>query len=137
MTLAASFAFNDDVKAPLNNFATCIAVPSIVFSAIFPLKPSVTTTSAVPSIKSRPSILPIKLIGALCNCLKVFFINVLPFVSSVPTFNKATLGRGILRSEEHTSELQSRFDLVCRLLLEKKNYLLLLVYAFVDYAILV
>src|SRR5699024_5040761 len=26
-----------------------------------------------------------------------------------------------LRSEEHTSELQSRFDLVCRLLLEQKN----------------
>src|SRR5207302_9061682 len=25
------------------------------------------------------------------------------------------------RSEEHTSEFQSRFDLVCRLLLEKKN----------------
>src|SRR5699024_10101492 len=25
------------------------------------------------------------------------------------------------RSEEHTSELQSRFDLVCRLLLEKKE----------------
>src|SRR5207249_12241907 len=34
-------------------------------------------------------------------------------------------GRGELldeiRSEEHTSELQSRFDLVCRLLLEKKK----------------
>src|SRR5699024_2322531 len=29
--------------------------------------------------------------------------------------------RGLLvRSEEHTSELQSRFDIVCRLLLEKK-----------------
>src|SRR5699024_12698055 len=27
----------------------------------------------------------------------------------------------ITRSEEHTSELQSRFDFVCRLLLEKKN----------------
>src|SRR3989440_5595310 len=27
------------------------------------------------------------------------------------------------RSEEHTSELQSRSDLVCRLLLEKKNVL--------------
>src|SRR5438105_11579055 len=26
------------------------------------------------------------------------------------------------RSEEHTSELQSRVDLVCRLLLEKKNW---------------
>src|SRR6266704_7195938 len=28
---------------------------------------------------------------------------------------------GSARSEEHTSELQSRFDLVCRLLLEKKK----------------
>src|SRR2546428_1583544 len=31
------------------------------------------------------------------------------------------LKRDSLRSEEHTSELQSRSDLVCRLLLEKKN----------------
>src|SRR2546422_2653379 len=34
------------------------------------------------------------------------------------------LGRGVsqaARSEEHTSELQSRLHLVCRLLLEKKN----------------
>src|SRR5699024_11801067 len=29
----------------------------------------------------------------------------------------------VVRSEEHTSELQSRFDLVCRLLLEKKKEL--------------
>src|SRR5438874_6008129 len=29
--------------------------------------------------------------------------------------------RIVCRSEEHTSELQSRRDLVCRLLLEKKN----------------
>src|SRR5438309_8691511 len=28
---------------------------------------------------------------------------------------------GLLRSEEHTSELQSQFHLVCRLLLEKKK----------------
>src|SRR5437868_8866902 len=28
------------------------------------------------------------------------------------------------RSEEHTSELQSRFDIVCRLLLENKNFYL-------------
>src|SRR5437868_12217109 len=33
--------------------------------------------------------------------------------------NHDVRGRG--RSEEHTSELQSRFDLVCRLLLEKKK----------------
>src|SRR5437899_8838781 len=30
--------------------------------------------------------------------------------------------RGLRRSEEHTSELQSLRHLVCRLLLEKKNY---------------
>src|SRR5579885_713024 len=30
-------------------------------------------------------------------------------------------GPSVARSEEHTSELQSRFDLVCRLLLEKKK----------------
>src|SRR2546422_5335525 len=30
-------------------------------------------------------------------------------------------GRSTLRSEEHTSELQSRLHLVCRLLLEKKK----------------
>src|SRR5699024_12751900 len=39
---------------------------------------------------------------------------------------KNVRGRGytnyiLNRSEEHTSELQSRFDLVCRLLLEKKK----------------
>src|SRR5260370_21809105 len=28
---------------------------------------------------------------------------------------------GVVRSEEHTSELQSHLNLVCRLLLEKKN----------------
>src|SRR5699024_12843616 len=32
---------------------------------------------------------------------------------------RLTLDQAV-RSEEHTSELQSRFDLVCRLLLEKK-----------------
>src|SRR5690606_40126101 len=31
------------------------------------------------------------------------------------------LGDGLVRSEEHTSELQSREKLVCRLLLEKKK----------------
>src|SRR5260370_1438152 len=34
---------------------------------------------------------------------------------------KRTLSAIILRSEEHTSELQSHLNLVCRLLLEKKN----------------
>src|SRR5699024_12351707 len=40
-------------------------------------------------------------------------------------FRSVRMGRDyrgiVLRSEEHTSELQSRFDLVCRLLLETKK----------------
>src|SRR5690606_40069713 len=35
--------------------------------------------------------------------------------------NAAGENEGSCRSEEHTSELQSRENLVCRLLLEKKN----------------
>src|SRR5699024_3215493 len=44
---------------------------------------------------------------------KAYFFT---YIVDPPFFNKQDL-----RSEEHTSELQSRFDLVCRLLLEKKN----------------
>src|SRR5438874_2750531 len=54
----------------------------------------------------------------------------IPFVSHLKILTE-TLGEGTarlslpiephLRSEEHTSELQSRRDLVCRLLLEKKK----------------
>src|SRR3712207_7456006 len=39
----------------------------------------------------------------------------------VAVVNEAALYRTAVRSEEHTSELQSRQYLVCRLLLEKKN----------------
>src|SRR5699024_11754122 len=38
-----------------------------------------------------------------------------------PAIAVATAARTVPRSEEHTSELQSRFELVCRLLLEKKK----------------
>ena len=57
------------------------------------------------------------------------FITRSGVISSVHSFTKSNvgpifagfLGFSVLRSEEHTSELQSRFDLVCRLLLEKKK----------------
>src|SRR5437868_8860331 len=41
----------------------------------------------------------------------------------VPDDYGITMDELYSRSEEHTSELQSRFDLVCRLLLEKKNHI--------------
>src|SRR5947207_9870262 len=44
-------------------------------------------------------------------------------LTSAPSISMAKKGRArkVLRSEEHTSELQSHSDLVCRLLLEKKK----------------
>src|SRR2546428_9572270 len=41
--------------------------------------------------------------------------------SATTTCCRRLAGRAWKRSEEHTSELQSRSDLVCRLLLEKKK----------------
>src|SRR5690606_40533029 len=41
--------------------------------------------------------------------------------ANCPWMAMNTLPRLLQRSEEHTSELQSRENLVCRLLLEKKN----------------
>src|SRR5207249_9452223 len=41
--------------------------------------------------------------------------------ATVTAFETKPATSSSMRSEEHTSELQSRFDLVCRLLLEKKN----------------
>src|SRR5699024_12633358 len=43
------------------------------------------------------------------------------FVSGSKLAAAASAFGALDRSEEHTSELQSRFDIVCRLLLEKKN----------------
>src|SRR5438067_4694426 len=43
-----------------------------------------------------------------------------PWIGSAATARRRSRPR-LERSEEHTSELQSRFDLVCRLLLEKKK----------------
>ena len=41
--------------------------------------------------------------------------------TSIKELIKLKADKGIMRSEEHTSELQSRPHLVCRLLLEKKK----------------
>src|SRR6267143_6581308 len=48
-------------------------------------------------------------------------VGVVPLLRSVAPSLASTAGRAPRRSEEHTSELQSQFHLVCRLLLEKKK----------------
>src|SRR5207249_11336990 len=54
--------------------------------------------------------------------LSIFAAGLGPSVWSVAAIYAGFI---FLRSEEHTSELQSRFDLVCRLLLEKKKKIII------------
>src|SRR5207249_8164768 len=82
-------------------------------------------TMSVPRLRLIPHRLRLAALPPQANCLDA---NPLPQESAPaqpapPSENKRA---GLqwdnwLRSEEHTSELQSRFDLVCRLLLEKKK----------------
>src|SRR5699024_935516 len=62
------------------------------------------------------SLLEKSLSGGICVCRKLYMI--------VTRNIRRTQYRMAKRSEEHTSELQSRFDVVCRLLLERKATLL-------------
>src|SRR5438067_8275537 len=57
-------------------------------------------------------------LGILLLCIRMSSAS----ASSIPSGGRhADAEQQDSRSEEHTSELQSRFDLVCRLLLEKKK----------------
>src|SRR5699024_11853999 len=86
-------------------------------------------------IPAGPVISNCKSSNPITDTLSLIFSNV-SWASddSIPSSNE-TLNKSVVlslenicscicagnRSEEHTFELQSRFDLVCRLLLEKKN----------------
>src|SRR5436309_5618427 len=62
------------------------------------------------------------LLGALACALALQSrVPFLSFTAAAFAGAGVALGLGVNRSEEHTSELQSRENLVCRLLLEKKN----------------
>src|SRR2546430_3276255 len=50
---------------------------------------------------------------------------------------RARLRRAARRSEEHTSELQSQSNLVCRLLLEKKKKIIILEGSYINHALVI
>src|SRR5699024_12767012 len=101
------FLFPDPAFSPIYTLSLHDALPICLFSTL--------------SICSRRVVIcGIRfccfLVWSVC-CMARFFLRILEQKDS----------RTFQRSEEHTSELQSRFDLVCRLLLEKqktavKNY---------------
>src|SRR2546422_4878629 len=59
--------------------------------------------------------------GAAIAALAALELNFERFAPPVAGHTAARNARSSVRSEEHTSELQSRLHLVCRLLLEKKK----------------
>src|SRR2546422_7162755 len=61
-------------------------------------------------------------ISTIVNAIKVALENTPPeLAGDIIDCGIVLTGGGSMRSEEHTSELQSRLHLVCRLLLEKKK----------------
>src|SRR5438034_7463539 len=71
----------------------------------------ITMSAAVPRDSRRSGKRP------RCSALQIPRGSAIPQASSMAVMVKSK----VLRSEEHTSELQSHSDLVCRLLLEKKK----------------
>src|SRR5947207_4930801 len=61
------------------------------------------------------------LLGQFFSSWMRFLLSETPFICQVLILVNAISLCRRLRSEEHTSELQSHSDLVCRLLLEKKK----------------
>src|SRR5436309_9641409 len=59
-------------------------------------------------------------VTALVGCMIIFTLGEIVTMPMASAY-LADLAPPQMRSEEHTSELQSRENLVCRLLLEKKN----------------
>src|SRR5699024_12742826 len=66
---------------------------------------------------------PVDWKGTAAKLVAAIVIYALTFIGPVESFLSADrlLLLSAVRSEEHTSELQSRFHLVCRLLLENKK----------------
>src|SRR3712207_7829686 len=69
----------------------------------------------------RPSPDDLETVGDTLKIIRRLGKRAVLIVNAAKNEARATNARAALRSEEHTSELQSRQYLVCRLLLEKKK----------------
>src|SRR5207247_3820622 len=96
-------------------FSTALATPALYTLSLHDALPICRTTRAQrcrngPRKRLKPETLP---------C--VFASRDSPNATARSKYSAISTSTSATRSEEHTSELQSRVDLVCRLLLEKKK----------------
>src|SRR3712207_7359895 len=94
-------------------------------STLFPYT-TLFRSSTLPGLPSEVPIMPCTLLAALYFIIRAAFRSFPLGLNCTPSRRHIHLPRryttlGSCRSEEHTSELQSRQYLVCRLLLEKKH----------------
>src|SRR2546422_10541088 len=101
--ITSFFVFNDTATSSIFFFFNDTATTEIYTLSLHDALPIYSLLTSASSLVGRVPINPVSLANV---CL-------LRARSPVPC--------GPLRSEEHTSELQSRLHLVCRLLLEKKK----------------
>src|SRR5437773_4901295 len=109
-TFSDSLTATSACDAPVDEISAVLVWSDSASNLLAPVI-SVTRPSTVPSRRTLAA--PVDSIPKLCpeSC---FAVSRAAPVSFAPA-------RVELRSEEHTSELQSHHDLVCRLLLEKKK----------------
>src|SRR5699024_1755708 len=107
----------DEIKSKILYFSTEQEVNGIY------IKDDYVVYNGVRIINTNDIVLPGKhnlenvLVAVLASIISG--VDIKSIVHTLTTFSG--IKHRLQRSEEHTSELQSRFDLVCRLLLEKKK----------------
>src|SRR2546427_8407423 len=107
-TLLHSFFFNDTATTEIYTLSLHDALP---------ISCDLTTSGAMRTERS--------------SCVPLMATLTMPPPDEASTFISAISFCSFSRSEEHTSELQSQSNLVCRLLLEKKKSKLLQLLSFV------
>src|SRR5699024_12764034 len=108
-------------RSALRSFISCpSSLPSSIFSLPFYCSCPLPALHSFPTRRSSDLLTSLQLAARLAATgrglrdLAAVMTRLPQVLVNVPGVDKS-------RSEEHTSELQSRFDLVCRLLLEKKK----------------
>src|SRR5699024_11300136 len=112
------------VKLPLGPVPFTLQLPMVILTGLL-LGPKLAFISLITytllGLLGIPIFAGASGLGAFVSPTFGFIIGYIPAALIIGVGKNKSIAKMVMRSEEHTSELQSRFDLVCRLLLEKKN----------------